>query len=167
MDTSIIWLFVWRKFGVFCQFCWLQVAQKFCNRHVFYIEEVYVLGNLFFKDEAWFHLNGYIDNENHRTRSAENPHACIQILCFWQWLELDLQCLEKKNWRFFLRDNYCGILSKCLAQFIVLLDEKQKRNAGSSKMGIKPTLWKKLKIAFLQYVELGIWSPRSAGLAPW
>lgn len=33
------------------------------------------VGNLFFKDEARFRLNGYISNQNHRIRSAENPHA--------------------------------------------------------------------------------------------
>jgi hypothetical protein len=36
---------------------------------------LYVLGNLFLKEEAWFHLNRYINSQNSRTWSAENLHA--------------------------------------------------------------------------------------------
>jgi len=39
------------------------------------MEWVYVLGSLFFKDEARFYLNGYISNQNLRMQSAETLHA--------------------------------------------------------------------------------------------
>jgi hypothetical protein len=29
---------------------------------------------LFFPDEAWFHLNGYVNSQNSRFWSSENPH---------------------------------------------------------------------------------------------
>lgn len=76
MNISIVLFLFWRKFTVLCQFCWLQMAQQFCYRCVFFFMEwVYVLGSLFFKDEARFYLNGYISNQNLRMQSAETLHA--------------------------------------------------------------------------------------------
>jgi hypothetical protein len=37
-----------------------------------------VLDNVFFSNEAWFHLNGYIKSQNSGLWSAENPHAVIE-----------------------------------------------------------------------------------------
>jgi hypothetical protein len=34
-----------------------------------------VLDNLFFTDQAWSHVSGYVNSQNTRTRRAENPHA--------------------------------------------------------------------------------------------
>jgi hypothetical protein len=36
---------------------------------------VYVVDDLFFMEKALTHLSGYIDSQNSRTCSAENPHA--------------------------------------------------------------------------------------------
>jgi hypothetical protein len=35
----------------------------------------FALDMLLFMDEAWFHLNGYINNQNSRIWSDKNPHA--------------------------------------------------------------------------------------------
>lgn len=34
-----------------------------------------ILDNVFYSDEAWFHLSGYVHSQNSRLWSAENPHA--------------------------------------------------------------------------------------------
>jgi hypothetical protein len=31
--------------------------------------------NVLYTDEAWFHLSGYVNSQNSRIRSAENPHT--------------------------------------------------------------------------------------------
>jgi hypothetical protein len=33
------------------------------------------LDKVFYCDEAWFHLSGYINSQNSRIQSAENPHT--------------------------------------------------------------------------------------------
>jgi hypothetical protein len=33
-----------------------------------------VLDQVFFTEEAWFHLSGYVNIQNYRTRRTENPH---------------------------------------------------------------------------------------------
>jgi hypothetical protein len=30
---------------------------------------------VFYTDEAWFHLSGYVNSQNNPYRSAENPHS--------------------------------------------------------------------------------------------
>ena len=37
-----------------------------------------ILNHTFFSDEAWFHLSGYMNNQNSRVWSTENPHALFQ-----------------------------------------------------------------------------------------
>jgi hypothetical protein len=34
-----------------------------------------ILDKVFYSDEAWFHLSGYVNSQNSRTWSAENPHT--------------------------------------------------------------------------------------------
>jgi hypothetical protein len=33
-----------------------------------------VLDQMFFTDKVWFHLSGYVNSQNYRTRRTENPH---------------------------------------------------------------------------------------------
>jgi hypothetical protein len=33
-----------------------------------------VLDQVFFTDEAWFHLSGYVNSQNYRTCRNKNPH---------------------------------------------------------------------------------------------
>lgn len=37
-----------------------------------------ILDNTFFTDEAWFHLSGYVNSQNYRTWSTENPHVLVE-----------------------------------------------------------------------------------------
>ncbi|RZC41941.1 hypothetical protein BDFB_008768, partial [Asbolus verrucosus] len=36
-----------------------------------------ILDVKFFTDEAWFHLEGYVNSQNMRTWSTENPPSCL------------------------------------------------------------------------------------------
>jgi hypothetical protein len=35
---------------------------------------------IFFSDEAWFHLQGYINMQNNRYWSSQNPHLTLEVL---------------------------------------------------------------------------------------
>jgi len=37
-------------------------------------DNIGVLDQVFFTDEAWFHLSGYVNSLNYRTWRTENPH---------------------------------------------------------------------------------------------
>ena len=37
-----------------------------------------ILDNMFFSDEAWFQLNGYVNSQNYRFWSSSNPHQYIE-----------------------------------------------------------------------------------------
>lgn len=50
--------------------------QNYCNWFNETLQED-DLDRTFFSDEAWFHLSGYINSQNYRTWSAENPHVGI------------------------------------------------------------------------------------------
>lgn len=52
----------------------MQYCQWFLNT----INNNEVLDKTFFTDEAWFHLSGYVNSQNYRTWSTENPHAFVE-----------------------------------------------------------------------------------------
>jgi hypothetical protein len=49
---------------------------RYCNWvKAFACNNIRVLNITFFTYEAWFHLSGYINGQNYRLWSSENPHA--------------------------------------------------------------------------------------------
>jgi len=64
---------------------------------IFSQEGVFVLDSWFFTDEAWFQLSGYINSQNRKIWSAENPHALhVNSLHFSKW-GFGAQCHGKKK----------------------------------------------------------------------
>jgi len=57
-----------------------------------------VLDSTFFKDEALFHLSGYINSEDSRIWSAENSHAVYKLVHICQRFVLGAQCLKNELW---------------------------------------------------------------------
>jgi hypothetical protein len=48
----------------------------YCRRFTHFIRGgIDVLDKVFYSDEAWFHLSGYVNSENSRIWSAENPNT--------------------------------------------------------------------------------------------
>jgi hypothetical protein len=37
-----------------------------------------ILDHTFFSDEAWIHLDGYVNSQNYRIWSSENPHPTVE-----------------------------------------------------------------------------------------
>jgi hypothetical protein len=63
-------------------------------------EGVFVLDGWFFTDEAWFQLSRYINSENRKIWSAENPHALHANSLHLSKMDFGAQWLggEKKLW---------------------------------------------------------------------
>src|SRR5699024_11571821 len=51
---------------------------EYCNWFLNNLDDNRLLDLSFFSDEAWFHLSGYVNSQNYRIWSTENPHAFIQ-----------------------------------------------------------------------------------------
>lgn len=51
---------------------------NYCNWFNANINNDDILDKTFFTDEAWFNLTGYINSQNYRTWSTENPHEYIE-----------------------------------------------------------------------------------------
>lgn len=52
-----------------------QKRVDYCNWFNGNLRDNNMLDKTFFSDEAWFHLSGYVNSQNYRTWSAENPHV--------------------------------------------------------------------------------------------
>jgi hypothetical protein len=47
----------------------------------------------FYSDETWFHYTGYVNSQNTRIWSTENPHAAYKTPLHLSRLECGVQCL--------------------------------------------------------------------------
>lgn len=68
------------KVSVFQQLYDLDFEQRLNYCHWFNenINDDNILDLTFYSDEAWFHLSGYVNNQNYRTWSTDNPHTFIE-----------------------------------------------------------------------------------------
>jgi hypothetical protein len=53
---------------------------RYCDCFANFIQtkNVDILDVTFFTDAAWFHLSGYVNTQNTRLWSSENPHAVLE-----------------------------------------------------------------------------------------
>ena len=56
---------------------------NYCNWFLSFIQNnPDILDLVYFTDEAYFHLNGYVNSQNYRTWASENPHQFIETPLF-------------------------------------------------------------------------------------
>lgn len=55
-----------------------QRREQYCHWFNENLNNNNILDKTFFSDEAWFHLSGYVNSQNRRIWSAENPHVFIE-----------------------------------------------------------------------------------------
>jgi hypothetical protein len=53
--------------------------QQFCQWFMENFHNGAILEKTFFSDESWFHLSGYVNSQNMRMWSGENPHYYIEV----------------------------------------------------------------------------------------
>ncbi|RZC38174.1 hypothetical protein BDFB_015132, partial [Asbolus verrucosus] len=54
------------------------IRLEYCHWFLNHLNNNNTLDLTFFTDEGWFHLSGYINKQNMRIWSAENPHEFVQ-----------------------------------------------------------------------------------------
>ncbi|KAJ8886234.1 hypothetical protein PR048_012443 [Dryococelus australis] len=86
-------------------------------RSFFDYHGIVLLDKVFFTDEAWFHLSGYVNNQNSRIWSFANPHVLHEKLLHCQ--KIGVWCAVSRPP--FYRSN-SEVYQDIVTQFIVLLD---------------------------------------------
>jgi hypothetical protein len=96
----------------------------------------------FFSDEAWFHLQGFINTQNNRYRSFQNSHVSHKVL--FHPVEVGVWCAVSarkivESLLFHETVNSERWLQVILGQFFLELTEEE-RLAGFSKIQLLPTV---------------------------
>jgi hypothetical protein len=94
-----------------------------------------ILDKIFYSDEVWFHLSGYVNSQNSRIWSAKNLHT------FHERLLHSLKVGVSSRWRiispiFFSEMITADRYQELIMNFIFLL-EVDGKTAGFSKMGLR------------------------------
>lgn len=132
-----------------------------------------MLDTMFFTDEAWLHLSGYINSQNFRIWSTENPH---------QYIESPLHPLKIGIWIAISRtriigpiffhetidsERYCGIID----QFYAQLNDYEKNNCwfqqdSATSHTSRHTMNHLTALFNNRIIKKDLWPPRSPDLTP-
>jgi hypothetical protein len=86
-----------------------------------------ILENVFFPDEAWFHLSGYENSQNSRFWSSENPHLFHEVPLHSQKIGCWCAISRKQivGLIFFSETVTAEKYQEIIMQFISLLNEEE------------------------------------------
>ncbi|XP_076545898.1 uncharacterized protein LOC143305599 [Osmia lignaria lignaria] len=130
------------------------------------------MDTLFFSDEAWFHLNGYINSQNSRTWSTTNPH---------EFFEQPLHSSKVGVWCaisrkrivgpfFFERTVTSEVYEQIIIQFISSLEPNERhcwfQQDGAPAHTAASTMQLLHEFFGDQIISRGLWPPRSPDLTP-
>jgi len=129
-----------------------------------------VLDQMFFTDEAWFHLSGYVNSQNYRTWRTENPHNYTETPLHSQkigvWCAISRRRIIGRL--FFETSINAEAYQELIQQFIALLqvdepncwfqqDSATARTAASTMVILHECFGENL-------ISKGLWPPRSPDL---
>ena len=133
--------------------------------------EVGVLENVFFSDEAWFQLRGYVNSQNSRMWCSENPHIFHEKPLHPQ--KLGVWCAVS-HWRvvgpiFFEATVNGDVYQDIITQFIALLDDDERycwfQQDGATYHTSKWNYGVPLREFFAdRIISKNMWPPRSPDL---
>ncbi|PNF31709.1 hypothetical protein B7P43_G13371 [Cryptotermes secundus] len=127
---------------------------------------------VFFTDEVWFHLSGYVNSQNNRSWSSENPRVLHEWPSHYQKIG---------EWCAVSRRRIVGPISfettvnspvyqDIITQFIALLevDEREGRlqQHGATCLTSNETMQFLCEIFGDRLISKGLWPPRSPDLSP-
>ncbi|KAJ3659556.1 hypothetical protein Zmor_011240 [Zophobas morio] len=101
---------------------------EYCNWFQNTFHDDGLLDLTFFSDEAWFHLSGYVNSQNFRIWSAENPHVFVEtplhLLKIGVWLAVSRRRIYGP---IFFHDTMTGerYSQQILEPFIQQLDDEE------------------------------------------
>jgi hypothetical protein len=126
----------------------------------------------FFSDEAWFHLNGYVNSQNCRFWCAENPHLIEESPLHSQKLGVWAAMSAKRVFILFFNTTvtsevYCGFVDS----FVETLSEVEVFSGWFQQDNATPHTAKRTMARLEAYfgervISAGLWPPRSPDLSP-
>lgn len=135
-------------------------------------DNVGVFNNFFFSDEAWVQLDGYINSQNYRTWSTENPHMYREMGLHPPKLGIWCAISRKRivGPIFFTRIITSEIYQGIITQFIALLDQEE-RDCLFQQDGARPHTSHETMEFLREFfgdrvISTGLWPPRSPDLSP-
>jgi hypothetical protein len=126
-----------------------------------------LLDNVFFSDEAWFHLNGYI---NSRLWSTENPHAVMESPLHPVKIGVWCAISRKQIVELLFFDETINVerYQNLLTQFIALLEENERdcwlQQDGATLHTANTTATFLQEFFGERVIGGGLWPPRSPDL---
>jgi hypothetical protein len=150
-----------------------QERVNFCN---WFIREMNddVLDQTFFSDESWFHLDGFVNSQNYRIWSGENPHATItrtlHPLKMGVWVAMSRQRIIGPYF-FNFTINSDRYITRILNPFINELDDQELQHGhfqqDSATAHTAFNTMQYLRQFFgNRVISRGIWPSRSPDLTP-
>lgn len=128
---------------------------------------------LFVTDEAWFHLNGYVNSQNNRYWATENPHETFQMPL--HDIKVGVWCAisARRIITIFFDDtiNSNRYVTNILTPFFDQLTEEEKlysyfQQDGATAHTAEKSLNRLEQLFEDRVVSKGIWPPRSPDLSP-
>lgn len=144
---------------------------EYCHRFRRFVREgINVMDSVFFTDEAWFHLDGYVNSQNSRIWSAENPHAYHEKQLHPQKIGVWCAISRKKiiGPIFFDYTVNAERYQNILLQFIALLEEEDRycwlQHDGATSHYAHSTSDFINEFFGDRVIGQGLWPPRSPDL---
>jgi hypothetical protein len=125
---------------------------------------------VFFTDEAWFHLGGYVNSQNYRTWRTENPHNYTESLLHPQ--QIGVWCAISRRriigHLFFETSINAEAYQELIQQFITLLKVKERNCWFQQDSENAHTAASTIEILHVYFgekqISKGLWPPRSPDL---
>lgn len=146
---------------------------QFCRWFRQFLDNDDVLNKTFFSDEAWFHLSGYVNSQNYRHWSSDNPH---------EFIEKPLHSIKTGVWCAMSRRRIIGPIffhetinaerywKNLIVPFLDELTREERRHGYFQQDGAPPhtanvTLRRLNEVFPERVISTGIWPPRSPDLS--
>lgn len=126
----------------------------------------------FFSDEAWFHLSGYVNSQNYRTWSTENPHVfhetTLHPIKIGVWIAMSRRRIIGP---IFFNKNINAVNYQFLSPFIEQLHDDELLHGYFQQDGATAHTARTTMVYLSHYfqeriISTGRWSPRSPDLTP-
>lgn len=134
--------------------------------------DISVLDKVFFSDEAWFHLSGYVNSQNYRIWSAENPHEFHEQPLHSQkigvWCDVSRRRIVGPI--FFSETITAERYQEIIMQFVAMLHVDERycwlQQDGATSHTANSTIQFLHDFFDDRIISRGLWPPRSPDLSP-
>lgn len=145
----------------------------FCEWFLNFVKtQPFILNDVFFSDEAWFSLCGYVNSQNNRVWSASNPHLQLQAPLHQQ--KVGVWCAISRSRVvgpiFFTQTVNSEVYLEIIDSFIALLNDHERycwlQQDGAKAHTARATMSVLRTFFDDRLISVGRWPPRSPDLNP-